>query len=120
MIEYLKSNHSKFLENLVVGTPDTGGSARVEAFRERLFTAGIESSLVIGDKRKEKGKIKNYNLSGEVEGKNVLFIDDILSTGSTLEIAQETARKKGAKKVGAYATHGIFTKGLFCTSNLHR
>jgi ribose-phosphate pyrophosphokinase len=61
--------------------------------------------------RPKPGEVGEMNLIGEVSGKNVLIIDDILDSGGTSIKAANLLRQKGAKKVLFYATHGIFSCG---------
>jgi ribose-phosphate pyrophosphokinase len=105
----------KDMENLVVMSPDTGGAKRAEAFLKRLakkFNKEDWMELVIGYKtRPREGEIGKYRLIGNVEGKNVLIVDDMVDSGGTLVEAEKALRAAGAKKVFAYATHGLFTEG---------
>lgn len=105
---YLKKNHPSLLEEMVIGSPDVGGGKRAE-----LFANYMGKDMVMGYKtRKEAGEVQDLDLMGNIKGKNVLFVDDILDSGGTLVKASQKAREKGAKKVGAYITHGLFTKGI--------
>jgi ribose-phosphate pyrophosphokinase len=108
VVEYLKNNKDISRENTIVMSPDAGGAARAESFAKRL---GIEG-VVIGYKtRKEAGEVNQLKISGDVRGKDVFIIDDIVDSGGTLVKASQVARDKGASKVYAYCTHGLFTKG---------
>jgi ribose-phosphate pyrophosphokinase len=108
LLKNLKENHPDFLENLVVMSPDIGGASRARAFADKL---GIER-IVIGDKQRPKeGEVSDeFNIIGDVAGKKVLLIDDILDSGNTLEKAVKEIKKKGASRVYAYCTHGLFTE----------
>jgi ribose-phosphate pyrophosphokinase len=107
LLEHLKERHPSFLENLVVMSPDVGGTKRADAFKDRL---GIRD-IAIGHKhRPEEGEIDDFRVIGEVSGKNVLIVDDIVDSGNTLIIAAKELKKNDAKDVYAYCTHGIFSE----------
>ncbi len=106
--EYLTKNHAHLLENTIVMSPDAGGTSRAKGFASKL---GIED-IVIGYKfRKQEGEIHEFKVVGEVAGQNVLIIDDMIDSGGTLIEAAKSVRAAGAKKVYAYCTHGLFSKG---------
>lgn len=135
VVRYLEENHLKDIEDLVIVSPDVGGANRARSFLKRLETLNQTSfikknySFAIIDKyRQQAGEISDMQLVGEVAGKDVLIIDDIIDTGGTLCKSADLLREKGAKKVMCYATHGIFSKGenqitnkfdLVMTSNTH-
>lgn len=113
VVEYLYNKHKPFLENLVIMSPDSGGVSRAELFKNKLAEKGISSELAFGYKTRPKpGEVGKYNVLGNISNKNILIIDDIIDSGNTLLKAWEKLKKKGAKKVWAYATHGLFTEGV--------
>ncbi len=134
-VSYLRKNHFNDLENLVIVSPDTGGANRAKAFLKRLKKAQLEdikkqgySFALINKTRLVAGEIEHMEAIGEVNGKNVLIIDDIIDSGGTLCKAADLLKKEGAKKLFCYGTHGIFTKGteeicekfdIVMTSNTH-
>ena len=94
---------------LVVLSPDAGGVKRAESFRqhlERVLGTGIRNAFM--EKQRSGGVVSGETLVGAVEGRTVIVIDDLISTGTTLLRAAEASRKLGARKVYAAATHGIF------------
>jgi ribose-phosphate pyrophosphokinase len=94
---------------LVVLSPDAGGVKRAEAFRqhlERVFRFGVGSAFM--EKQRSGGVVSGEALVGSVEGRSVIVIDDLISTGTTLLRAARACRKLGARKVFAAATHGLF------------
>ena len=107
--EHIRKNSPSLLEDLAVVSPDVGGGERAEAFKNSL---GAEGMAIGYKKRKEAGEIESFELSGDVENKNVLIIDDIIDSGGTLIKTAKAAKEKGAKSVNVYATHGLFTKGV--------
>ena len=107
---HLKKNHSEILENLVVMSPDEGGVKRARKCADRLDIKDI----AMGDKyRKCAGKVGgSLGILGDVNGKNVLMVDDIIDSGGTLISAANACRENGAKTVFAYCPHGLFTRGI--------
>jgi len=113
--QMLKDDETKqeLVDGLAIMSPDAGGVKRAEAFLKRLSKKiNKEIGLVIGYKQRPKeGEISDYRILGNVEEKNVLIVDDIIDSGNTLINAAEELRKNGARKIFAYATHGLFTEG---------
>lgn len=124
--DYMKENHREVTENCVFMSPDAGGMHRTEGFAKRFRIEDFSVGLKTRPKAGEIGE--RYHLIGEVENKNVLLIDDIIDSGRTLIKASKEAKQKGAKKVYAYATHGLFTQGtdleglekIFTTDTVYR
>jgi ribose-phosphate pyrophosphokinase len=93
------------LEDLVIVSPDVGGVARARAIGKRL-----DASLAIIDKRRTgKNETEVLNVVGDVEGRNVLILDDIIDTAGTLVQAEEALRRHGARKTYAVGVHGVFS-----------
>lgn len=109
VIKYLKECCPEIVENLVIMTPDAGGAGRASAFAKKI---GVKEVAVGYKVRRDAGVVEELRILGEISGKNILIIDDIVDSGGTLIKAAETARKMGANKVYAYCTHGLFTKGI--------
>ena len=95
----------KNLENLVVASPDMGGSKRAN-FYANLLKTGLG---VCYKDRKEANKIGGMMLIGDVEGKNVVIIDDMVDTAGTLTKAADLMIERGAISVRAYCTHGVLS-----------
>lgn len=109
VIRHLRENHPKILENLVIMSTDAGGAPRAKAFAKKL---GIQD-VAVGYKSREKvGEVESLKILGDVNGREVLIVDDIVDSGGTLIKASEEARNAGALKVYGYCTHGLFTKGV--------
>ena len=135
VVRYIERNHLREIENLVVVSPDVGGVDRVKSFLKRLerldegsFKKRNYSLAMISKTRSKPGEVSGMQLVGDVYGKDVLIVDDIIDTGGTLCSAADMLREKGARKVMCYATHGIFTNGeekikdkfdVVMTSNTH-
>ncbi len=97
------------LPNLVVASPDMGGSKRANTYANFL-----QSGLVVCYKdRKEANKVGGMLLIGDVKGKDVVIIDDMVDTAGTLTKAADLMIEEGANSVRAYCTHGVLSrKGL--------
>jgi len=92
------------LKDLVVVSPDTGGVERARAFAKRL-----KVPLAIIDKRREDADVvEMFNVIGEVEGRTCLIVDDMIDTGGTLAMGAMALKTKGAARVFACCTHGVF------------
>jgi ribose-phosphate pyrophosphokinase len=93
------------IENLTIASPDMGGVARA-----RMYAKHLKADLVIVDKHRERAnQIASMQLIGDVRGKNVILVDDIVDTGGSLCKAAEHILDKGAKSVRAYATHAVLS-----------
>jgi len=99
---YIKS---KNLKNPVIASPDIGGVARA-----RYFAARLGLDMVIVDKRREKANVAEVmNIIGDVEGKDVIMIDDMVDTAGTMVKAATALKNKGAASVMACATHPVLS-----------
>jgi ribose-phosphate pyrophosphokinase len=93
------------LEDLVIVSPDVGGLTRARAIAKRL-----DASLAVIDKRRTgKNETEILNVVGDVEGRDVLILDDIIDTAGTLVQAEEALRRGGARRTYAAAVHGVFS-----------
>jgi ribose-phosphate pyrophosphokinase len=94
-------------DDLVVMAPDIGSIKMGRAFAKRLG-----ASLGFVDKRRPRPDATEVmNVVGEVEGKHVVMIDDIISTGSSMIEAAAAVMRMGAARVTAGATHALFAEG---------
>src|SRR5690349_17107995 len=92
------------LPSPVVVSPDAGGVGRANGFRERIG-AGL---AIIAKQRPLPDVAEMLEMVGEIEGKNAIIVDDMISTGGTLAEAARALIERGACNVYACATHGIF------------
>lgn len=96
------------LENLVVASPDKGGVLMATAYAQRLLAQGL--AIVFKERDVNlKNASKAMDLIGDVNGKDVLLVDDMIDTAGTLCNAAELIKAKGAKRIIAAASHGIFS-----------
>ncbi|OMJ81576.1 hypothetical protein SteCoe_4007 [Stentor coeruleus] len=99
------------LINPVVISPDAGGVYRAKKFQSFLNSGDRNSGLaMIIKQRLEAGKIEQMDLVGQVNGCDCIIVDDIIDTAGTLCQAAEVLKKYGARKVFAFATHGLFSR----------
>ena len=91
--------------NLVIVSPDVGGIKMARAYAKR-FRAGL---AIVDKRRNTPESTEVMNILGEVKGKNVIIVDDIVATGSSLAEAARALKGAGAKKIFAAITHGILS-----------
>jgi len=102
MIDYFKE---KDLSNTTAVAPDVGAVKRVRSFAESL-----DIPLAIIDKRRPKANVAEVkNVIGNVEGRNVILLDDIIDTAGTITEAAKVLREKGAQEIYLCASHGLFS-----------
>jgi len=105
-LPYLKSLN---LDNLTIASPDMGGSKRAYAYSKAL-----ESDVVICYKQRAKANvISHMELIGDVTGKNVVLVDDMVDTAGTLTKAADLLMERGALSVRAICTHPILSGNAF-------
>ena len=100
MYDYLKQ---KNLTNLTVVSPDVGGLKMAHAYSQTL-----EAELaIVAKRRKSATEVESMAVIGEIDGKNVLMVDDLTETAGTLTTAAALLKKKGAKSIIACVSHAI-------------
>lgn len=103
LAEHIKKK--KLVENAVVVSPDVGGVTRA-----RNLAAKLGAPLAIVDKRRPAPNVSEImNVIGEVEGKSVILIDDIVDTAGTVCNSAKVMLKKGAREVYVCCTHPVFS-----------
>ncbi len=96
--------------NLAIATPDHGGIDRANLFAKQM---GINKIVVIEKYRPTDTTAISLNITGEVNNKNVIVVDDMIETGHTLLSAAKLLKAKGAKNLYAAVTHCIYqSKGI--------
>ena len=92
-------------KNLVVVSPDVGGIKIARAYAKML-----DCALVVIDKRRPKQNLAEVmNIIGEVDGKDILIVDDLIDTGGTIVGAVEALKQKGAQEIYAAITHSVLS-----------
>ena len=101
-MDYIKA---KNLPNPIIASPDIGGVARARYFANKL---GLD--MVIVDKRRERANVSEVmNIIGDVEGKDVILIDDMIDTAGTMVKGAEALKAKEANSVMACCTHPVLS-----------
>jgi ribose-phosphate pyrophosphokinase len=101
-VDYIKN---KNLPNPIIASPDIGGVARARSYADKM---GLD--LVIVDKRREKANESEVmNIIGDVNGKDVILVDDMVDTAGTLVKAAKVLKSRGATSVMACCTHGVLS-----------
>ena len=102
--KYLLSQ-PELLENAIVVSPDIGSVGRA-----RNFAHTIHTPMAIVDKRRQKANVcEVMNIIGDVSGKDVILVDDMIDTAGTLTNAAAALKEAGAKSIMACATHGVLS-----------
>ncbi len=102
-VPYIEENLD--LTDVIFASPDVGSTKR-----NRRYAVHFNTELVICDKyRKKANEIAEMTVIGDVSGKDVIMIDDIVDTGNTLANAANLMKEKGAKTVRAFCTHPVLS-----------
>lgn len=97
---------------VVILSPDSGGIKRAQLVRESLERFhGTSVDLAMMEKRRSQDIVTGELFVGNVEGRSVIIIDDLIATGTTIRHAAQASIARGAKRVIAVATHGHFSGG---------
>ncbi|MFT6175671.1 MAG: ribose-phosphate pyrophosphokinase [Cryomorphaceae bacterium] len=91
--------------NLIMAAPDTGGTKRANAYAKYL---NVDMAICY-KQRKVANHIESMTVIGDVEGKDVLLVDDIIDTAGTLTTAADMMMDRGAKSVRALCTHAVLS-----------
>lgn len=102
-IDYIRENN---IDDLTILAPDQGAVKRASDFTKAFPEATF---AMINKKRIKPNEIHSMELVGDVVGRNVVIVDDIIDTGGTIKKAAELIMNNGAKSVRAIATHGILS-----------
>ena len=103
LIRHLREHYVKDLNNLVVVSPDVGGVKMARAYSDAL---GAELAIV-AKHRFNATHVEAMNVIGEVEGRDVVLIDDMTETAGTLCAAANILKERGAQRVFACVSHGV-------------
>ena len=102
---FLKHLRQRDLSPLVVVSPDVGGIKMADSYAQNL---GVHLATV-AKKRKSDTEVESFYLIGEVEGHNVLLVDDLTTTAGTITSAARLCRARGAKTIYAAVSHAVLT-----------
>lgn len=106
-VPFLRSKH--FLD-LAIAAPDMGGAKRANAYAKALSTKDEDCGVILCHKTRERANVvSDIKAIGEVEGKNIIIVDDMIDTAGTLCKAADVLMSYGAKSVRACATHGVLS-----------
>ncbi len=101
-VEYIRN---RAINDLVVVAPDVGSLKMARSYSKRL-----NAGLAFVDKRRPSQNIAEVmNIIGEVEGKNILLVDDLIDTAGTITNAATALKERGAKQIMAASTHPILS-----------
>ena len=101
-VPYIKSLK---LEDMVIASPDVGGAKRANSYAKYF-----DVPLVLCHKQRAKANVvENMTVIGEVEGKNVILVDDMVDTAGTITKAADLMMDQGAKSVRALASHAVMS-----------
>lgn len=102
MLPYIQSLN---LENLVIATPDVGGSKRAS-----MYSKYLNCPMVLCNKsRKKPNEVASMQIIGDVKDANVILVDDMVDTAGTITKAADLMKENGAKSVRAIASHGVMS-----------
>jgi ribose-phosphate pyrophosphokinase len=100
----------KDTKSIVVMSPDIGGVKRAQQFQQRLARVmSTDIDFAFMEKQRSKDVLSGEMVIGDVKGKTVIIIDDLISSGSTLARAASACERMGASQCFAVVTHGMFS-----------
>lgn len=104
--DYLKALK---LPNLTMASPDTGGTRRAAAYAKNLGT----DFVICYKQRKKPNVIAEMSIVGDVEGRDIVIVDDIIDTAGTITKAAHLMMENGAASVRAFCTHPVFSEKAY-------
>lgn len=105
LVNYYKEKFPKDRDTITVVAPDVGSAQRTRQFGEK-----IEASMAIIDKRRYGTNVSEVmNIIGDVKGKKVILVDDMIDTAGTICNAARALEENGAKEIYACCTHGVLS-----------
>ena len=110
---FIKYIESLKLKNLIIASPDVGGSKRANAYA-RYFNCDI---VICYKKRKVANKVAEMKIIGDVSERDVILVDDMIDTGGTLVKAAKIMKDSGAKSVRAICTHPVLSGSAYDNIN---
>ena len=101
-VPYLKSLN---LENIVIAAPDVGGTKRANAYSRFL---NVEMAICY-KLRKKANEISEMKVIGDIAGKDVVIVDDMVDTAGTITLAADLMKNMGAKSIRVVCSHPVFS-----------
>jgi ribose-phosphate pyrophosphokinase len=125
---FVEALRAERLETPVVVAPDAGSAKRARRFARRL---GATVAIAEKERAGHDERAELVELIGDVSGRDAILVDDIVLTGGTLVEAARILRERGARRIFAAVTHGVFSGGrealdespiekLFCTDTIEK
>ena len=108
LIKHLKANYVKDMKNLVVVSPDIGGVKNAKSYANILGT----ELAIVAKQRISATEVDAHAVIGNVEGKDVLMVDDMTESGGTLCAAAKILKEHGAARIFAGVSHGVLTDAV--------
>ena len=100
------------IPDLAIAAPDMGGAKRANSYAKSLGGEKQDCGVIICHKTRERANVvSEIKAIGDVEGKNIVIVDDMIDTAGTLCKAADVLKEKGAASVRCCATHGILSDG---------
>ncbi|MCL2682442.1 MAG: ribose-phosphate pyrophosphokinase [Bacteroidales bacterium] len=106
-LSYLRTNFDT--SNIIFASPDAGGTRRANTYAKALKTGFV----ICYKQRNKPNEVGSIQLLGDVEGKDVILLDDIIDTGNTICRAAKIIKENGAKSVRAMITHPLLTGNAY-------
>lgn len=106
LVKHLKANYVKDMNNLVVVSPDIGGVKNAKSYANILGT----ELAIVAKQRISATEVNAHAVIGDVEGKDVLMVDDMTESGGTLCAAAEVLKQHGAARIFAAVSHGVLNE----------
>ena len=106
---FMKYIESLNLNNLIIASPDVGGTKRANAYAKYLKA----EMVICYKKRSVANRVEEMRIIGQVEGKDVVLVDDMIDTGGTLVKAAEIMMECGANSVRAICTHPVLSGSAY-------
>jgi ribose-phosphate pyrophosphokinase len=110
-LPYIRENYN--LENIVIASPDVGGAKKASKYSKVLDV----DLIIIHKERSKPGIVSKMKLIGDVEGKDVFLVDDLIDTGGSISKAADLIMEKGAKSVRALVCHPLMTGNAYDNIN---
>ncbi|MBS3150937.1 ribose-phosphate diphosphokinase [Candidatus Woesearchaeota archaeon] len=95
--------------DFVFTSTDAGGGERAKHYHKKVIGSGLAFGNKVKSYTEDKKEVESVDIVGNVDGKNVMIIEDMIDTGGSILKAAEAAKNKGANNITVAAAHGIFS-----------